>query len=49
MKTKEKSRLIIEKEKKLSELTESVCIFLFLFFYSNFFLSIDQHFRTKIQ
>ena len=26
MKSKEKSRLIIEKEKKLSELTESVCI-----------------------
>jgi hypothetical protein len=29
MKTKEKSRLIIEKDKKLSELTQSVCIFIF--------------------
>jgi hypothetical protein len=28
MKSKEKSRLITEKEKKLSELTESVCILL---------------------
>jgi len=49
MKTKEKNRLITEKEKKLSELIESVCIFIFFFSIKIYFNPIDQYLRTKIK
>jgi len=47
MKTKEKSRIMTEKDKILSELTESVCNL--LFFSLIYTLTIDKYSRTKIQ